>query len=196
MYFNGAARAVETPAPVVEAAKHDGYWPETQPGDEWRWHPDYVDRYMVSKRGGVRSHLNGRVTILSSYPMRSLDREYYYITLVRADGVRVTRRLHLLVLETFVGRRPDGHHGAHLDDDPSNNALDNLAWVTALANQKMRKRCGRRPGSRNMSPDVVRSIRQRHAAGGESYRMLSKSTGLSQKTIYDVVTRKTYRGVE
>lgn len=43
--------------------------------------------------------------------------------------------VHVLVLETFVGPRPEkGMHGCHRDDDPSNNRLDNLYWGTPSQN--------------------------------------------------------------
>ena len=39
-----------------------------------------------------------------------------------------------LVLEAFVGPRPDGHECCHYDDDPMNNHLSNLRWDTRSAN--------------------------------------------------------------
>ena len=44
-------------------------------------------------------------------------------------------RTHILVLETFVGPRPEGMHGCHYDDNPMNNRLDNLRWDTPRANR-------------------------------------------------------------
>lgn len=47
---------------------------------------------------------------------------------------RVHRCVHLLVLEAFVGPRPPGHHGDHIDFDHANNALSNLRWLPASEN--------------------------------------------------------------
>ena len=38
--------------------------------------------------------------------------------------------VHHLVLEAFIGPRPEGWWGLHRDDDPLNNSVDNLYWGT------------------------------------------------------------------
>ncbi len=54
---------------------------------------------------------------------------------------RLWPRVHTLVLEAFVGRRPKGHVVCHFPDpDPHNNRLENLQWGTHaenLAHQKI-----------------------------------------------------------
>jgi HNH endonuclease/NUMOD4 motif len=47
---------------------------------------------------------------------------------------RVARKVHHLVLEAFVGPRPEGMEALHWDDDPSNNHLINLRWGTHSEN--------------------------------------------------------------
>jgi hypothetical protein len=49
-------------------------------------------------------------------------------------------RVHHAVLLTFVGPRPDGQIGLHGDDDPTNNAVENLSWGTRLDNAADRRR--------------------------------------------------------
>jgi hypothetical protein len=51
-----------------------------------------------------------------------------------ARGTTKTRLVHHLVLEAFVGPRPDGQVGCHFDDDPRNNRVENLRWDTSSAN--------------------------------------------------------------
>lgn len=46
----------------------------------------------------------------------------------------IFRRVHVLVLEAFVGPCPDEMEGCHGDDDPANNRLVNLRWDTRSAN--------------------------------------------------------------
>jgi hypothetical protein len=45
------------------------------------------------------------------------------------------RKVHLLVLEAFVGPRPEGELGLHNNGDVNNNQLSNLRWDTYSANQ-------------------------------------------------------------
>jgi hypothetical protein len=56
---------------------------------------------------------------------------------------RYLRRLHILVLEAFVGPRPAGMYGLHWDDDPCNNHISNLRWDTPSANTFDKIRNGR-----------------------------------------------------
>ncbi len=44
------------------------------------------------------------------------------------------RKIHRLVLETFVGPCPVGFQACHNDGDYSNNSLSNLRWDTAKSN--------------------------------------------------------------
>lgn len=49
---------------------------------------------------------------------------------------QVSRRLvHHLVLEAFVGSRPEGGEALHWDDTPANNYLSNLRWGTSSENK-------------------------------------------------------------
>jgi hypothetical protein len=50
-------------------------------------------------------------------------------------GRKDQRYIHRLVLEAFVGPCPDGMECRHLDGNPGNNRLDNLAWGTRAENQ-------------------------------------------------------------
>ena len=51
-------------------------------------------------------------------------------------GRKDQRFVHRLVLEAFVGPCPDGMECRHLDGNPGNNRLDNLAWGTRAENQQ------------------------------------------------------------
>lgn len=86
--------------------------------------------YYVSKEGDVYSTSSGR--FLKSHPDA---KGYRRITLQGA-----TYRLHRLVYETWVGRRPPVVH--HKDGDPTNNSLDNLEGLS-LAEHSRRHMPGR-----------------------------------------------------
>jgi hypothetical protein len=45
-----------------------------------------------------------------------------------------TRKVHRLVLETFVGPCPDGMECCHNNGDPADNRLENLRWDTLSSN--------------------------------------------------------------
>ena len=53
-----------------------------------------------------------------------------------------TRLVHRLVLEAFVGPRPEGMVARHLNGDPGDNRLENLAWGTQSENNYDKVRHG------------------------------------------------------
>jgi hypothetical protein len=56
-------------------------------------------------------------------------------------GKNVARCVHQLVLEAFVGPKPEGQEGCHFPDpDKSNNSVANLRWDTHLENVRDRVR--------------------------------------------------------
>jgi hypothetical protein len=71
---------------------------------------------------------------------------------LQADGYLVyclmghkTRKVHQLVLEAFVGPKPEGGVCRHLDGNRTNNHITNLRWGTRSENSKDRWDHGRGP---------------------------------------------------
>lgn len=87
-----------------------------------------VDR-TVTYRDGRRYRAKGVVL----RPSPSSDGGYPTVAL-SVHGKTVTRCVHRLVLEAFVGEPPAGTECRHMDGNPQNNALTNLRWGTRLEN--------------------------------------------------------------
>jgi hypothetical protein len=68
--------------------------------------------------------------LLSTVP----NNKGYMLVGVAFPRPRRVRSVHTLVLEAFVGPRPNGLEAAHLDGDHTNNAAANLAWVSKAEN--------------------------------------------------------------
>lgn len=58
------------------------------------------------------------------------------------DKKRKTYRLHLLILEAFVGPKPDGMIGLHNNGKPDDCRIENLRWGTCLENEADKVRHG------------------------------------------------------
>lgn len=112
--------------------------------NEFKWIPAFENRYDINKNGVVRSYIQQHVfrsegSTLTSTPQTTLtpkkgSRGYYQVGLKKSDGTKVTKTIHVLILETFVGPRPKRQVGRHLDGDRANNTLDNLSWGTYKQN--------------------------------------------------------------
>jgi hypothetical protein len=113
--------------------------------DQERWRPvvGYEGLYEVSDTGRVRSL--GRVDVLGRPRAPRLltlqrDGEGYLKAVLTPLGrngvaaVTVQERVNVLVLEAFVGPRPNGHDSCHENDIPDDNRLANLRWGTRSEN--------------------------------------------------------------
>ncbi len=109
-----------------------------------RWLPvvGYEDFYEVSSFGRVRSldrvvrakngcnkHLKGKV--LKAVPH---SRDGYQQVYLFKLGKQATKKVHGLVMTTFIGEYPEGMEVRHLDGCRANNYLSNLCYGTKKEN--------------------------------------------------------------
>jgi hypothetical protein len=94
----------------------------------WKDVLGYEGRYQVSSLGrlkGPRGITEGSVG----------SRGYIQVCLrKKGDRYGVTKNLHVVVAEAFLGSRPEGMHICHSDGDKNNNKLSNLRYDTAKGN--------------------------------------------------------------
>ena len=83
------------------------------PGFEVSWDGNFRSRDRVSPGG---RHLKGA-------PIEpTIDKDgYAQVKYVNAEGRRVTRQVHRVMLEAFAGQCPKGQQSRHYDDNPQNN---------------------------------------------------------------------------
>lgn len=150
----------------------------TSSHEDWRAVVGYAGSYEVSSLGRVRGVTRTvhyvRATgehyrivpelILAQTPDRS-KHSYGRLTVkLSVDGKAVTRLVHQLVAEAFIGQRPEGMQVAHSDGNPANNRLDNLRYATARENTHDKFRHGtmlrgEAVGGAKLTADAVRAIR-------------------------------------
>lgn len=82
-------------------------------------------------------------TIKSTVLKPSFDRDGYCLVSISRGKNQISKRVHRLVLESFVGSCPIGMECLHNDGNPSNNKLSNLSWGTPEQNWIDRRRHGR-----------------------------------------------------
>lgn len=97
---------------------------------EYRFIPDYDEKYIISKDGNVLSLYNGKVKSLTPILMAG------YLSLrLFVNGKTKSVSLHRLLYSTFVGKIPDDMVIDHIDRNKLNNNLNNLRLVTMSQNQ-------------------------------------------------------------
>lgn len=89
--------------------------------------------YSINPLGTIK----GKRKILKQ---RTGSTGYKEVTIRNTEGILKRQKVHRLVLITFVGPPKDGQVAMHLDNNRTNNCLDNLRWGTQKENlQSLRK---------------------------------------------------------
>jgi hypothetical protein len=97
----------------------------------WKPVKGWEGQYSVSNTGKVKSYRsqvpNGRILKLS-YGKSSVNITFHQ------GKKRISKKIHRLVLEMFIGPCPNGMQASHKDNNPTNNRIDNLCWATQSEN--------------------------------------------------------------
>lgn len=114
----------------------------------WKNIPDYEGFYQVSNFGRVKSikriiiRKNGTKYFCPEKLIKYVtNKGYKYLCLCKNGKVK-RFGVHQLVLRAFVGVQEKGMEVRHLDNNPSNNKLENLAYGTKSDNMQDAVRCG------------------------------------------------------
>lgn len=96
----------------------------------WKDIPEYAGLYQASNLGNVkRFYKNGKVRILKQYKVKN-----YCLVTLYINSIKKLFYVHRLVWETFNGKIPEGIEVNHIDENPSNNKLENLNLLTHTDN--------------------------------------------------------------
>jgi hypothetical protein len=193
---------------ILDAAGYDWAW-------VFVWFKDVVGfpGYSVGSNGSVWSSksstrsISRRYKNSPSWPWYRLSPHltpsgHLMVGLTDATGKLKTRLVHRLVLEAFVGPRPEGQECCHSpDQDPTNNRLRNLRWDTKTANQQEASRLGRNRTSRNrgennprtrLTVDDVVAIRELRSAGTQ-VRLVAEQFGVSPTCIRHITSFRSWK---
>lgn len=129
---------------------------------------------------------------LTSQPTFTIDDGQIYTR----DGRALVQRI---VLTTFVASCPTGMQCRHLDGNPTNNHVLNLAWGTRSENEQDKllhgtDNRGERHGMVKLTATNILEIRSR-AANGERILDIAKDFPLTKGSIYDIVNRRTWKHI-
>lgn len=99
---------------------------------EWKEVPGKPG-YEISEDGQLRSYRRKDGSIGPTFTLLK-PRKYGSKGYMAYHLQKKSYKAHILVLLAFVGSRPEGMVGRHLDDNHLNNHLSNLAWGTRKEN--------------------------------------------------------------
>jgi hypothetical protein len=129
----------------------------------------------------------------------SPDSSGYPSVKLKRNGASYAKRIHILMLEAFVGPCPTGMECRHLDDNKLNNALDNLKWGTRSENMRDAIANNKRPRGEDyfnaiLTEKKVHKIMEMRRAGC-TYRKIQSAIGGPVNTIVAVCRGRTWKHV-
>lgn len=137
------------------------------------------NEYLINDSGQVMSLKWGKRRLLKP----TFNRKGYAYYGLQIDGKRVACFAHILVLEAFVGLRPEGEQTRHLDGNHANNCLGNLCWGTSKENGEDKVKHGTSVRGEavhcaKLTEEQVKKIKGSH----ESALKLSRRFDISEET--------------
>jgi hypothetical protein len=141
-----------------------------------------ADGYAVGRDGSAWSRMVcGRANRFGEWHRlnQATSHGYKIISVKWNNGFRRTIGVHILVLEAFVGVRPQGMEACHNDGNPGNPAIGNLRWDTPSANNRDKIEhgtllFGSKIGNAKLSEDQVCEIIEIYSRGGVSMKALGQ----------------------
>lgn len=149
--------------------------------------------YSITKEGQVFSHTIGK------FLKPTITEGYCRVTL-SFNSKAYTFSIHRLVALYFIPNPQQYPEVNHIDNNPSNNDVSNLEWVTPKMNSEHCVRQGRqskgehRPTSK-FSESQVLEIRRLYQTGNFTQRDLAKKFQATQASIWGITSRKTWKHI-
>ena len=164
----------------------------------WKDIIGYCGFYQISNFGRVFSLPRPGTTGGIIKPGR--NNAYLQIILYK-NGKSKTKLIHTLVLESFVGLRPEGMECRHLDGNGNNNQSSNLRWSNHSINMKDKfihktDNNGVKHPMSILTDSCVVKIRTLYATGEWTQLALAKKYNIERTAISRAVNKKTWRYVK
>ena len=168
---------------------------------KWKTVKGFEGLYDVSDSGEVRTYrkqVKGRQVVCEvaqKLLSKCNDKNNYLQVCLRKDGRSLTKKIHRLVLETYVGLCPEGMECRHLDGNPKNNNLYNLSWGTHKENaQDMIAHGKSTRGEKNpmaiLDGLVIRRIRYLAKTTSMPHQQIADILGLKRRNVTKIINRK------
>lgn len=164
-------------------------------GEKWEWIKGYKGIYQISNLGRFKSFRGCKQGHIMSN--KNKNGWYFTVNLYADDKKRITRRIHRLVVEAFIGEIPKGYQIHHIDGNKQNNAVSNLKIIHPKEHRKETEK--ERPQMILGLVNYNKYQRPKHIlqftkdgkfiAEYENAREASQNTGVCQRNILQVAAQ-------
>ena len=159
--------------------------------ETWKDILGYEGLYQVSNLGRVKSLERagylGKI-IKEKILKKCFNHKKYLVVNLSKKGKAKVMTVHRLVAQAFIPNPENKPEVNHMDEDKTNNRVDNLEWVTAKENSNWGSRLNRISKSKSKKIKVI--YRDNTYEYWESQTIFSENFGVSVQGINDVLTGK------
>lgn len=174
------------------------------------WKPIFDGLYSISNAGRIRRLRPAPGTRSGKELRRSITKKGYRRVSLRIDDKVVSKLIHCLVAEAFIGPKPEGHETNHKDTNKDNNWVWNLEYLSPPEHTKhtvendlmqkgdqhwARRNLGVWRGENNNCAKLtnvqVLDIRKLFADGVATQKALAVQFGVKQQHVNMIINRKT-----
>ena len=169
----------------------------------WKPVKGFKKFYSISNFGRIRRDCSGHGLCKSGRILRiATSKDGYKKICLCKYGKQYTKHIAHMVLEAFIGGRPNGYETNHKDGNKLNNKVSNLEYVTRAQNiahaweNGLRDSCrGENHCSAIIKEKEVVLIRKMYATGLYSIRGLAKMVDISVWIVTDVILKRTWKHI-
>jgi len=158
--------------------------------------------YEISTYGKVRRFNSGPGTYAGRVLKPHIWFGYLRVGLM-LNAKQIFKPVHSLVLETFIGPRPEKHQCNHKDGNKQNNHISNLEWVTPSLNQKhaydlglREKLKGEKNGRAKLTLNEARLVRSIAKSRLIPQREIAKMFGISPVTVSAIKMNRIWKQLQ
>ncbi|VGJ85909.1 NUMOD4 motif-containing HNH endonuclease [Klebsiella pneumoniae] len=165
--------------------------------EEWKVIEGY-ENYAVSSLGRIKRLTSNNNAVAGKVLKTFIATTGYPMVNLIGEKGRKMLSVHRLVAKAFIPKLPGCEEVNHIDSCRSNNAAENLEWVTASGNRLHAYRHGgltakgAKNGYSKLTEIAVLEIRRHPPLTRDMQEKLSAKFGVSMATIRDVAARRTW----
>lgn len=168
--------------------------------EQWRDIPGYEGRYQASNLGRIRSLdrrvpcAHGATRLMRGRVLKPAGSKYNRHLMVVLGHGKNGSPVHQLVAHAFLGPRPEGQEVRHLDGNPLNNNVDNLAYGTRTENILDVMRIG---GSwhGSVTVDQAKDIRKK-LENGQTAASIARELNVSPASVYKIKEGRSFKWLD
>lgn len=169
----------------------------------WRNVKGFESHYEVSIYGRVRSKTRVVKDCKSTRVFKSkvlspgVQSNNYLGVWLNKNSSSISRLVHHLVAETFIGPRPCGMDVDHINGDRTNNSIFNLRYLSVSKNRglnskhKDAKRPEKKGKTTRLTPELVLELREAYARG-DNMKEHARRLGVSQSTVASATSGRSW----